>query len=257
MKIEGNTFIVTGGASGLGEATTKYLHSRKANVVIFDMNEKMGQALESELGKDRCLFAKCNITSEESVQKGLDDTVAKFGKFVGVINCAGLGFPQKLVSSRGAANQKDFDLTFKVNVSGTWNVIRLAVLMMKTMEPDANGDRGVIVMTSSIAAVEGQQGQIAYSGSKAALDGMTLPMARELGVIGVRVMCIAPGVFVTPLSARGMNEDSKKVTLASLAHPKRLGDAQEYAFLVAHIVENNYLNGTTLRIDGGQRLAKL
>eukprot|EP01133_Synstelium_polycarpum_P011186 gene11186-13032_t len=194
MKIEGNTIIVTGGASGLGEATARYLHARKANVVLVDMNDELGMELSKELGQDRCLFVHCDITNEDSVKALMTKTIEKFGKLHGVVSCAGIASACKIASNRGAHPLDMFERTVRINLTGTFNVLRLAADVIKKQEP-VDGERGVFIMTASIAAFEGQQGQGAYSASKGGVVSMTLPLARELAPLGIRVMTVAPGTF--------------------------------------------------------------
>ncbi|EGG25115.1 3-hydroxyacyl-CoA dehydrogenase type II [Cavenderia fasciculata] len=253
MKISGKTFIVTGGSSGLGEATVRSLHERGANVVIFDVNN--APELEKELGTDRLQVCTTDITTEQSVRDSLSIAVKKFGKIHGAINCAGIAVAMKVISNRGVFPLDVFSRVLNINVSGTFNVIRLAAEIINKQEM-VDGEKGVFIMTASAAAFEGQQGQSAYSASKSAVVGMTLPLAREFAPLGMRVMTIAPGTFATPMLS-GLPEAATKAILSTIPFPNRFGQGSEFAALCIHIIENQYLNGETIRLDGALRLAKL
>ncbi len=252
MQISGNTFLVSGGASGLGGATSRLLATSGANVIIADINNERGEALADELGSNT-RFVECNVTDEESVQRAITEAVSNFGSLNGAINCAGIGVGEKTVGKDGPHSLASFKRVIEVNLIGTFNVIRLAAAQMNSQEPNASGERGVIVNTASIAAFDGQIGQAAYSASKGGIVGMTLPIARDLARSGIRVVTIAPGLFDTPLLA-GLSEDVKKVLGAQVPFPPRLGDPSEYAALAKHIIENEMLNGEVIRLDGALRM---
>jgi len=256
MKVEGRTFIVTGGASGLGEAAVRKLVSQKANVVIVDVNPERGNALVSELGADRTLFVQTDVTSEASVNDLVRVTKEKFGSIHGAVNCAGIAVGIKVLSRQGVLPLDVFQKVINVNLVGTFNIIRLVANAMQKQDPVEGGERGVFVNVASIAAYEGQQGQSAYSASKAGVVGLTLPLAREFGPLGIRVVSVAPGTFDTPMM-RNLPEKAQEVISKTIPFPSRMGAPNEFADLINHIIENPYLNGTTLRIDGAVRLAKL
>lgn len=250
MQIKNNTFLVSGGGSGLGAATVRALASAGANVVIADINKDTGEALASETGGR---FIQTNVTDEAAVQAAVDLAVAEFGALNGAINCAGIGVAEKTVGKDGPHSLASFKKVIEVNLIGTFNVIRLAAARMSGQEPNDGGERGVIINTASIAAFDGQIGQAAYSASKGGIVGMTLPIARDLARTGIRVVTIAPGLFDTPLLA-GLPEDVKKVLGAQVPFPSRLGDPSEYAALACHIIENAMLNGEVIRLDGALRM---
>jgi len=252
MELQGNTFLVSGGASGLGGATSTLLASSGANVIIADINKEKGEALAAELGSN-ARFAECNVTDEESVKNAVAAAVSNFGRLDGAINCAGIGVAEKTVGKDGPHSLASFKRVIEVNLIGTFNVIRMAAAQMAGQEPIAAGERGVIVNTASIAAFDGQIGQAAYSASKGGIVGMTLPVARDLARSGIRVVTIAPGLFDTPLLA-GLPEDVKKVLGAQVPFPSRLGNPAEYAALAKHIIENEMLNGEVIRLDGALRM---
>lgn len=250
MQIKNNTFLVSGGGSGLGAATVRALASAGANVVIADINKDTGEALAAETGGR---FIQTNVTDEAAVQAAVDLAVAEFGALNGAINCAGIGVAEKTVGKDGPHSLASFKKVIEVNLIGTFNVIRLAAARMSGQEPNDGGERGVIINTASIAAFDGQIGQAAYSASKGGIVGMTLPIARDLARTGIRVVTIAPGLFDTPLLA-GLPEDVKKVLGAQVPFPSRLGDPSEYAALACHIIENAMLNGEVIRLDGALRM---
>jgi NAD(P)-dependent dehydrogenase (short-subunit alcohol dehydrogenase family) len=252
MEISAHTFLVSGGASGLGGATSRLLASGGANVVIADINKEGGEALTRELGAN-ARFVECNVTDEESVKNVVAAAAANFGRLDGAIICAGIGVAERTVGKDGPHALASFKKIIEVNLIGTFNVIRLAAAQMAAQEPQANGERGVIVNTASIAAFDGQIGQAAYSASKGGIVGMTLPIARDLMKLGIRVVTIAPGLFDTPLLA-GLPEDVKKVLGAQVPFPPRLGRPAEYAALARHIIENEMLNGEVIRLDGALRM---
>jgi len=252
MEVSGNTFLISGGASGLGGATSRLLAASGANVVIADINKEKGEALASELGTN-ARFVEANVSDEESVKNAVASAVSAFGGLRGAINCAGIGVAEKTVGKEGPHSLASFRRIIEVNLIGTFNVIRLAAAQMAGQEPDARGERGVVINTASIAAFDGQIGQAAYSASKGGIVGMTLPIARDLARIGIRVVTIAPGLFDTPLLA-GLREDMKVALGAQVPFPPRLGAPAEYAALAKHIIENEMINGEVIRIDGALRM---
>src|SRR4051812_34347632 len=253
MQIDGAVALVTGGASGLGEGTIRRLHGAGATTVIVDKNAERGKALEKELG-ERALFCDTDVTSAESVQAAVD-AAKELGTLRIAVNCAGSGMAGRTVGRDGSPHDLGvFEWVIKLNLIGTFNVASHAAAAMSTNEPNDDGERGVIVNTASIAAFDGQIGQVAYSASKGGVVGMTLPMARDLAVVGIRVMTIAPGSFETPIFGAGAGADAMKAGLVSLVpFPARMGEPDEYAQLVQHITENAYLNGEVIRIDGAVR----
>ena len=253
MKIEGKTFLVTGGASGLGEATVRTLHAAGANVVVLDVNAARGEGLALELGP-RARFARTDVTSEADVQAALALAREAFGGVHGAINAAGIATAEKVLGKNGVHPLELFERTIRINLVGTFNVIRLAAAAMAGQEAGPTGERGVIVNTASIAAFEGQIGQAAYAASKAGIAGLTLPIARELAKSGIRVVTIAPGIFDTPLLA-GLPEPARVSLGQQVPFPSRLGRPDEYASLVRHVVENEMLNGAVIRLDGALRMA--
>lgn len=251
MKLNGAAVVVTGGASGLGGATARELASAGAKVAVFDLNEELGNKMAEEIGG---VFAKCNVADEASTVAAFETAKAAHGPCRVLINCAGIGTAIK-ATSKGEPHPLDaFKRIIDVNLIGTFNCIRLGATEMAAGEPDDNGDRGVIVNTASVAAFDGQIGQAAYSASKGGIVGMTLPIARDLMNDGIRVCTIAPGLFMTPLLA-GLPDNVKDALAASVPFPKRLGDPSEYAIMARHIVENQMLNGETIRLDGAIRMA--
>ncbi|HEX4923484.1 MAG TPA: SDR family NAD(P)-dependent oxidoreductase [Bdellovibrionales bacterium] len=252
MNLKGKTVIVTGGASGLGAACAKRFVAAGANVVIADLNEEKGRALERELGTQAC-FSPTNVTDEASVAKTIELAHSRFGSLDGVIGCAGIGIPEKIVNKEGQpAPLKNFAKVIEVNLVGQFNVARLAAAAMA--KKTAAGERGVIINTASVAAFEGQVGQISYSASKGGLVALTLPMARELASHGIRVVTIAPGIFDTPMLA-GLSDKVRESLGSQVPFPSRLGRPDEYAQLAQHIFENEMLNGETIRLDGAMRMA--
>ncbi len=252
MEVSGNTFLISGGASGLGGATSRLLAENGANVVIADINKEKGEALAKELGAN-ARFVETNVADEESVKNAVATAVSTFGSLQGAINCAGIGVAEKTVGKDGPHSLASFKRVIEVNLIGTFNVIRLAAAQMAAQEPNLGGERGVIINTASIAAFDGQIGQAAYSASKGGIVGMTLPIARDLARLGIRVVTIAPGLFDTPLLA-GLPEDIRKALGAQVPFPARLGQPPEYAALAKHIIENAMLNGEVIRLDGALRM---
>jgi 3-hydroxyacyl-CoA dehydrogenase / 3-hydroxy-2-methylbutyryl-CoA dehydrogenase len=250
MDIAGSAALVTGGASGLGEATARELNSRGAAVTIADVNAEKGQALASELGVE---FVVCDVREEAQVQAAVERAAAADGGLRMAVACAGTGWAQKVAGSKGAHALMPFETIIAINLIGTFNLLRLAASAMITAEPLADGERGVCVNTASIAAFDGQVGQIAYSASKGGVVAMTLPAARDLAQYGIRVNTIAPGLFDTPLLA-ALPEEARQKLGAGVPFPARLGQTAEYAQLACHIVENRMLNGETIRLDGALRM---
>jgi len=247
MRIEGARALVAGGASGLGAATARRLHAGGAHVTIADLNAERGEALAQELGG---AFVATDVTDGEQVQAAV---AAAEGLRISVC-CAGIGWAEKVAGRRGPHSLEPFEKVIAVNLVGTFNVLRCAAAAMIANEPDDGGGRGVCVQTASIAAFDGQIGQIAYSASKGGIVGMTLPAARDLAQSGIRVCTIAPGIFDTPLLG-GLSDEIRESLAAAIPHPSRLGDPDEYAALAAHIVENPMLNGEVIRLDGALRMA--
>ena len=253
MKVQGNTFLITGGGSGLGAATAEKLVAAGGNVVLADLNETAGKETEARLGK-QARFIRTDVTDAASVQAAIKLAVDTFGGLQGAVNCAGIGTAIRVVGKEGPHDLDAFSLIIKVNLIGTFNVIRLAAAAMITQEPDSEGERGVVINTASVAAFDGQIGQAAYSASKGGVVGMTLPIARELAKFGVRIVTIAPGLFDTPMMAM-LPEEAKKSLGMQVPFPPRLGRPSEFGALAQHIVENTMLNGETIRLDGAIRMA--
>ncbi len=250
MDISGKVFIVTGGASGLGEGTARLLASKGGKIVIADMQVEKGEAVARELGG---AFVKCDVTSEADGQAVVARAIA-MGKLMGLVNCAGIASAEKTVGKNGAHNFDAFKRTVTINLIGSFNMIRLAADAMCKNEPEATGERGVMISTASVAAYDGQIGQAAYSASKGGVVGMTLPIARDLAKNGIRNMTIAPGIFGTPMMA-SMPKEVQESLAAAVPFPSRLGTPLDYAKLAVHIVENDMLNGEVIRLDGAIRLA--
>ena len=253
MNIKGKTAIVTGGASGLGEATVKEFVTAGANVVILDIKEEQGNNLAKQLG-DSVAFFKCDITNENDVKDAVGFAVEKFGGLHIAVNCAGTGLAIKTVSKMGPHDLNSFNFLVNLNLVGTFNVARLSAFQMSQQEPvNDDGERGVIINTASVAAFDGQIGQVAYAATKAGIVGMTLPMARDLARYGIRVCTIAPGTFDTPLLAL-LPEEAKKALASQIPFPNRLGKPEEFGQLAKHIVVNTMLNGEVIRLDGALRM---
>ncbi len=252
MQIDGSGAIVGGGASGLGEATARRLHAGGAHVVIADMNEDRGQALVSELG-DRATFVPTDVTDEVAVQEVVAVATAQPVTLRIAVSCAGIGWAGRVVGKSGAHALEPFETVIRVNLIGTFNVMRLAAAAMLETEPTQSGERGVCVNTASIAAYDGQIGQIAYSSSKGGIVSMTLPAARDLSSAGIRVCAIAPGTFDTPLLGK-LPQDAREALGKVVPFPSRFGRPEEFAALVAQIVENEMLNGEVIRLDGALRM---
>lgn len=253
MDIKGSVAVITGGASGLGEATLRSFVKDGAKAAILDFDDKRGSQLADELG-DAVIFCKTDVSDEKSVQNAINKTVETFGGIQIAVNCAGVGPAAKVLSKNGPLSIADFNRTIQINLIGTMNVIRLAAEQMMKTTPNADGEKGVVINTASVAAFEGQIGQAAYTASKAGVVGMTLPIAREFADYGIRVLTIAPGLFETPMLA-GLPEKAQLALANMVPFPKRLGKPSEYAMLATHIVENPVLNGETIRLDSAIRMA--
>jgi NAD(P)-dependent dehydrogenase (short-subunit alcohol dehydrogenase family) len=252
MRIEGAHAIVTGGASGLGAATATLLAARGAKVSVLDFNADGATAKADEIGG---LGLDVDVADEASVESAIDAAMSVFGAPRIVVNCAGIGLAARIVGREGKLSTDIFERTIRVNLIGTYLVMSHAVRAMQTLEPREGGERGVVVNTTSVAFQDGQLGQAAYSASKGGVAAMCLPAARELAQTGIRVMAIAPGLFETPMMASLPPDVTAEIT-ANIPFPSRLGLPQEYALMVAQIVENPYLNGTTIRLDAGVRLPR-
>ena len=254
MHIQDKVFLITGGGSGLGAATAKALVEAGARVLLADVNAEAGAARVAELGEGRARFVRTDVTSEADGRAAVEAALESFGALHGLANCAGVAPAEKVLGRNGPHGLDSFARAININLVGSFNMLRLAAEAMARNEPDAGGERGVIVNTASVAAFDGQIGQAAYSASKAGVVGMTLPIARELARHGIRVMTIAPGIFETPMMA-GMPQEVRDALGASVPFPPRLGRPDEFAALVRHIVENSMLNGEVIRLDGAIRMA--
>lgn len=250
MDIQGKVFIVTGGASGLGEGTARMLAAHGAKVVVADMQADKGQAVAAEINGR---FVRCDVSSEADGLAVVQQATA-LGKLMGLVNCAGIAPAEKTVGKQGAHSLALYQKVITVNLVGSFNMIRLAAEAMSQNEPEATGERGVLISTASVAAYDGQIGQAAYAASKGGVVGMTLPIARDLARSGIRNMTIAPGIFGTPMLF-GMPQEVQDALAAGVPFPSRLGTPQDYAKLVKHIIENDMLNGEVIRLDGAIRLA--
>ena len=251
MQLKGVAAVVTGGASGLGQATARELAAAGAKVALFDLNLQAAEAAARDMG---AIAIECDVTSAASAEAAVAIAAAKQGEARILVNCAGVGTPAKAVGRDGPLPLEAFNKVVQINLVGTFNLIRLCAARMQKLEPLADGERGVIINTASVAAFDGQIGQPAYAASKAGVHGMTLPLAREFAAFGIRVCTIAPGLFSTPM-LHGLPEPAKKSLAESVPFPKRLGEPVEYARLALHICENVMLNGETIRLDGAIRLA--
>jgi NAD(P)-dependent dehydrogenase (short-subunit alcohol dehydrogenase family) len=250
MDIAGKVFIVTGGASGLGEGTARLLAAQGGKVVIADMQTEKGEAVASEIGG---AFVKCDVSAEADAQ-AVVTRATKMGKLMGLVNCAGIAPAEKTVGKNGPHSLSLFTKCLSVNLIGSFNMIRLCAEAMSKNEPEATGERGVLISTASVAAYDGQMGQAAYSASKGGIVGMTLPIARDLARSGIRNMTIAPGVFGTPMMF-SFPKEVQDALAASVPFPSRLGTPLDYAKLAQHIFENDMLNGEVIRLDGAIRMA--
>jgi len=253
MQLSKTKAMVTGGASGLGGATVAQIHAAGGSVAILDLPSSKGEEVAATLG-ERAVFCPTDVTSEADVQKAVETTVARLGGVNALVNCAGIGMAGRTISRTGPFPLDVFAKTIEINLIGTFNCIRLAAFQMSQNEPGESNERGVIVNTASVAAFDGQIGQVAYSASKGGVVGMTLPIARDLSSVGVRVMTIAPGTFDTPMLGLAPQE-MRDALAAQIPFPRRLGDPKEFAALACHIIENQMLNGETIRLDGAIRMA--
>ena len=251
MNLQNKTALVTGGASGLGRATAEGLLAAGANVVLVDLATSPGEAVAKELGA-AARFAPADVTSEADVTAAVATAASEFGALHIAVSCAGIGWAQRTVDKNGPHSLEIFSKVIQVNLIGTFNVMRLAAAQMVTQEP-IDGERGVLINTASIAAYDGQIGQVAYAASKGGVVAMTLPVARDLAARLIRVVTIAPGLMNTPMLAL-LPEEARTALAAGMPHPKRLGEPSEYAALARHIVENQFLNGETIRLDGALRM---
>jgi NAD(P)-dependent dehydrogenase (short-subunit alcohol dehydrogenase family) len=252
MQLLGATALVTGGASGLGLATATRFVRSGANVVLLDLPTSAGADRAAELG-EQAEFVATDVTDEDGVQAAVEHAVERFGRIDVAVNCAGVGWAGRVIGREGAHSLELFTTVVRINLIGTFNVLRLAAVAMDTNEPGEGGDKGVIVNTASIAGYDGQIGQAAYAASKGGIIGMTLPIARDLARHQIRVCTIAPGLMDTPLLA-GLPEEARVALAADIPHPQRLGDPADFASLAEHIVANPYLNGEVVRLDGALRM---
>ena len=252
MQIKDNVFVVTGDASGLGAATARMIVAAGGKVVLADVNQEAGAAMEAELGAN-ARFVKTDVSNDESARQAFA-VASGMGVLRGLVNCAGVAPAEKVVGREGAHKLESFARTININLIGSFNMIRLAAEIMSASEPDATGERGVIVSTASVAAFDGQLGQAAYAASKGGIVAMTLPIARELARSGIRVMTIAPGIMETPM-LMGMPPEVQDALGKMVPFPSRMGKPAEYAALVEHIFANQYLNGEVIRLDGSIRMA--
>ncbi|MCA1938927.1 MAG: 3-hydroxyacyl-CoA dehydrogenase [Dechloromonas sp.] len=252
MQLKNKVFVVTGGGSGLGAATARGLLEAEARVVLVDVNRDAGEALASELGEN-AIFVETDVTSEASAQNAIAAALSSFGAVHGLVNCAGVAPAEKVLGKEGPHRLDSFARVININLVGTFNMLRLAAEAMMKNEPDAGGERGVIVNTASVAAFEGQLGQAAYAASKGGIVALTLPVARELARSGIRCLTIAPGIMETPMLL-GMPAEVQESLNKMVPFPTRMGKPAEYAALVRHIAENAYLNGEVIRLDGAIRM---
>mgnify|MGYP001818976147 CR=1 FL=1 len=253
MKLKHVHAVITGGASGLGQAAAENIVAGGGQVALFDVNEELGQALALQLG-EAATFHKVDVTSEATVDEAVNAAAGAMGGLNVAINCAGVGWPKRMVGRDGPMPGEFFRKVIEINLVGTLLVCKAAAAAMQANEPNEDGERGAIVMTASVAAFDGQIGQVAYSASKGGIVGMTLPMARELASQGIRVVTVAPGLFMTPMMA-GLPAEAQESLGKQVPFPSRLGRPAEYALLVQQIIENPMLNGETIRLDGAIRMA--
>ena len=250
MEIKDRSFVVTGGASGLGEAVARYIYKSGGSVIIADLDAKNGETVAKELNG---LFVKTDVISEESVKNLFFEAIKAKGSVYGLVNCAGIAIAEKVVGKNGVHSLQSFSRVIEINLIGTFNAIRIFSEFAVKNNPNADGERGVIINTSSIAAFEGQMGQAAYSASKGGIVGMTLPIARDLAGFGIRVVTIAPGIFDTPLLGK-LPPEVRETLGKQVPFPSRLGRPEEFAALAVHIIENAMINGETIRLDGAIRM---
>ena len=252
MIITNNTFLISGGASGLGLATAKMIIENGGKAILLDIDEENGQRFALEMGPS-AQFIKTDVTDEKSIEKAIEITITTFGNIAGAINCAGIGPAKRVVGKEGPHPIDFFQKVININLIGTFNLIRLAANVMQSNQPIEGGERGIIINTASVAAFDGQVGQAAYSASKGGIVAMTLPIAREFARMGIRVMTIAPGIFETPLLL-GLPQEAQDSLGQQVPFPPRLGKPAEFANLVKQIIENQMLNGETIRLDGAIRM---
>lgn len=252
MKIEKNTFLITGGASGLGFATVRMIIENGGNAVLLDVNEELGITAITNLGT-KSKFIKTDVTNEEQVQSAVNQAIETFKSIEGIINCAGVGPAKRVVGKDGPHSLDFFQKVININLIGTFNTLRLVADKMQNNEPNTKGERGIVINTASVAAFDGQIGQAAYSASKGGIVAMTLPIAREFARMGIRVMAIAPGIFETPLLA-SLPQEVQDSLGKQVPFPPRLGSPSEFADLVKQIIENTMLNGEVIRLDGAIRM---
>lgn len=252
MRVAEHTFVITGGASGLGAATAQHLVTQGASVVLLDINQQAVLAQAQQLG-EHALGLVCDICDSNQVEQALAAATERFGALHGLINCAGIVGAQRILGRKGPHDLADFSRVLQINVIGSFNMLRLSAQIMANNPVNEQGERGVIINTASVAAYDGQLGQAAYAASKGAIVSLTLPAARELANFGIRVMTIAPGVFETPMMA-GMTDEVRASLCADVPFPPRLGKPEEYAALAQHIIENSMLNGEVIRLDGALRM---
>jgi NAD(P)-dependent dehydrogenase (short-subunit alcohol dehydrogenase family) len=251
MEIKGQAAIVTGGASGLGAATARALAAAGAKVAVFDVNEKAAAEIAIDING---IAVTCDVADEASAENAIKKAAADHGPARILINCAGVGPARRIVGRDGPHPLADYERVIRINLVGTFNMLRLAAAAMQPLQPFADGERGVVVNTASVAAFEGQIGQAAYSSSKGGVAALTLPAAREFAQFGIRVLAIAPGIFGTPM-LRALPQEAQDSLGAAVPFPKRLGEPREFAALVMHCIRNSYLNGEVIRLDGALRLA--
>lgn len=253
MKISDVSALVTGGASGLGEAVVRAIVNAGGSVTMLDLTDDRGKSLEKELGSS-VVYCRADVSSESDVAAAIDGAIGRFGRVNAVVNAAGIAHAGRTIGKKGPMDLQQFERALRINLTGTFNVIRLAAMKMSVNVPSNDGERGVIVNTASVAAFDGQIGQAAYAASKAGVVGMTLPIARELAAYGIRNVTVAPGIFDTPMMATFTDEVRASLG-QSVPFPQRLGRPDEFASLVIHIMENSMINGETIRLDGALRMA--
>jgi NAD(P)-dependent dehydrogenase (short-subunit alcohol dehydrogenase family) len=251
MQLRDQAAIVTGGASGLGAATARQLAAQGARVAICDLNAKLAETVAAEIGG---VAVVCDVSDAAAAEAAVAQAAKSHGPARVLVNCAGIGVAKRVIGREGPMALSEFEKVIKINLIGSFNMLRVATAEMSKLEPLSSGERGVVICTASVAAYDGQIGQAAYSASKGGIVGMTLPIARELSQFGIRVMTIAPGLFLTPLLA-GLPQEAQDSLAAAIPFPRRLGDADEFASLALHIVNNPYLNGEVIRLDASLRMA--
>jgi NAD(P)-dependent dehydrogenase (short-subunit alcohol dehydrogenase family) len=251
MQLTGISAIVTGGASGLGAATARALAGKGAKVAVCDLNTKLAESVAAEI---KGTAVTCDVADSASAEAAVAAAEKAHGPVRVLVNCAGIGVAKRVIGRDGPMPLADFDRVIRINLIGSFNMLRLATAPMSKLEPLANGERGVVINTASVAAYDGQIGQAAYSASKGGIVGMTLPIARELAQFGIRVMTIAPGLFLTPLLA-GLPQEAQDSLAAAIPFPHRLGQPEEFASLALHMIDNPYLNGEVVRLDASLRMA--